>query len=32
MHDLGFFFDWLIIDLVLHDDDRVFDPVGVAAV
>ena len=25
MHDLGFFFDWLIVDLVLHDD-RVFDP------
>ena len=25
MHDLGFFFDWLIIDLVLHED-RVFDP------
>ena len=25
MHDLGFFFDWLIVDLVLHDD-RTFDP------
>ena len=25
MHDLGFFFDWLIVDLVLHED-RVFDP------
>ncbi len=25
MHDLGFFFDWLIVDLVLHEE-RVFDP------
>ena len=25
MHDLGFFFDWLIVDLVLHED-QVFDP------
>lgn len=25
MHDLGFFFDWLIVDLILHDE-RVFDP------
>jgi 2-polyprenyl-6-methoxyphenol hydroxylase-like FAD-dependent oxidoreductase len=26
--DLGFCFDWLIVDVVLHDD-RVFDPVNV---
>ena len=25
LHDLGFFFDWLIVDLVLHDE-RTFDP------
>lgn len=24
-HDLGFFFDWLIVDLILHEQ-RVFDP------
>ena len=31
MHDLGFFFDWLIVDLVLHDG-RVCDPPDMAAV
>ncbi len=25
LHDLGFFFDWLIVDLVLHDE-RTFQP------
>jgi len=25
LHDLGFFYDWLIVDLVLHDQ-RTFDP------
>ncbi len=25
LHDLGFYFDWLIVDLVLHDE-RNFDP------
>ncbi len=28
MTELGFFYDWLIIDVVLHDD-RVFDPLNV---
>lgn len=28
MHDLGFFFDWLIVDVVL-DEPRVFDPINV---
>jgi flavoprotein hydroxylase len=28
MTELGFFYDWLIVDVVLHDD-RVFDPVNV---
>jgi flavoprotein hydroxylase len=27
MTDLGFFYDWLIVDVVLHED-RVFDPVN----
>jgi 2-polyprenyl-6-methoxyphenol hydroxylase-like FAD-dependent oxidoreductase len=27
-HDLGFFFDWLIVDVVL-DEPRVFDPINV---
>lgn len=26
--DLGFFYDWLIVDVILHDD-RVFDPINV---
>ena len=28
MTELGFFYDWLIVDVVLHDD-RVFDPLNV---
>ena len=28
MTELGFFYDWLIVDVVLHDD-RVFDPTNV---
>jgi flavoprotein hydroxylase len=28
VHDLGFFFDWLIVDVVL-DEPRVFDPINV---
>jgi len=28
VHDLGFFYDWLIVDVVLRDD-RVFDPINV---
>ena len=28
MHDLGFFYDWLIVDVVL-DEPRVFDPINV---
>ncbi len=28
VHDLGFFFDWLIVDVVL-DQPRVFDPINV---
>jgi flavoprotein hydroxylase len=28
VHDLGFFFDWLIVDVIL-DEPRVFDPVNV---
>ena len=28
MTELGFFYDWLIVDVVLHDD-RVFDPINV---
>ena len=27
VHDLGFFFDWLIVDVVLHEP-RVFDPIN----
>ncbi len=27
VEDLGFFFDWLVVDLILHDD-RVYDPVN----
>jgi 2-polyprenyl-6-methoxyphenol hydroxylase-like FAD-dependent oxidoreductase len=27
VHDLGFFYDWLIVDVVLADD-RVFDPIN----
>ena len=27
MHDLGFFYDWLIVDVVL-DEPRVFDPIN----
>jgi flavoprotein hydroxylase len=27
MHDLGFFYDWLIVDVVLHEP-RVFDPIN----
>lgn len=26
--DLGFFYDWLIVDVVLHDRDRIFDPIN----
>lgn len=28
LHDLGYFFDWLIVDVVL-DEPRVFDPINV---
>ena len=28
VHDLGFFYDWLIVDVVLHEE-RVFDPINV---
>lgn len=28
VHDLGFFYDWLIVDVMLHEP-RVFDPVNV---
>jgi 2-polyprenyl-6-methoxyphenol hydroxylase-like FAD-dependent oxidoreductase len=28
VHDLGFFFDWLIVDVIL-DEPRVFDPINV---
>jgi flavoprotein hydroxylase len=28
MTDLGFFYDWLIVDAVLHDEHRVFDPLN----
>jgi 2-polyprenyl-6-methoxyphenol hydroxylase-like FAD-dependent oxidoreductase len=28
VHDLGFFFDWLVVDVVL-DEPRVFDPINV---
>jgi flavoprotein hydroxylase len=28
VHDLGFFYDWLIVDVVLHEP-RVFDPLNV---
>jgi 2-polyprenyl-6-methoxyphenol hydroxylase-like FAD-dependent oxidoreductase len=27
VHDLGFFYDWLIVDVIL-DDERVFDPLN----
>jgi 2-polyprenyl-6-methoxyphenol hydroxylase-like FAD-dependent oxidoreductase len=27
MHDLGFFYDWLIVDVLLHEP-RVFDPIN----
>lgn len=27
MHDLGFFYDWLIVDVILHEP-RVFDPIN----
>jgi 2-polyprenyl-6-methoxyphenol hydroxylase-like FAD-dependent oxidoreductase len=27
--DRGFYYDWLIVDLVLDDPDRIFDPVNV---
>ncbi|HRA36040.1 MAG TPA: bifunctional 3-(3-hydroxy-phenyl)propionate/3-hydroxycinnamic acid hydroxylase, partial [Acidimicrobiales bacterium] len=29
MHDLGFFHDWLIVDAVLDDRTRTFDPINV---
>jgi 2-polyprenyl-6-methoxyphenol hydroxylase-like FAD-dependent oxidoreductase len=28
MHDLGFFYDWLIVDVILHEQ-RVFDPLNI---
>ncbi len=28
LHDLGFFYDWLIVDVVLHEP-RIFDPINV---